>query len=76
MGCGEEEREEEQQVDGHYQERETTIKKGLLWQQRDKIFSRWVHLNISAFPIRIRIQSAFDKPKLREKTEPRDLKLT
>jgi hypothetical protein len=42
MGCGEEEREEQQVDGGSYQERETTIKKGLLWQQRDKIFSRWV----------------------------------
>jgi hypothetical protein len=35
MGCGLEEGEGECVVEG-----ETTIKKGLLWQQRDKIFSR------------------------------------
>ena len=43
MGCGEEEREEEE-GEGPNMERETTIKKGLLWQQRDKIFSRWASL--------------------------------
>jgi hypothetical protein len=38
MECGDEEREE---LDGGPSvDRETTIKKGLLWQQRDKIFSR------------------------------------